>query len=259
LRRLEGTQRVDVVRNISITGRAMMGVTPVENACVASKQRAFLIAIITIVPLFLDACGVAAPPYPSFKPNAYRIEGNGTPAAAGAPARTVVYRDGSNFRIDTMLPRYGRATVVFDAATGGAYILNPTPQQAAHRSDGPSDPTASANGARVALRISDGDAPQPLESQWASFSASSAHSAGVCTVAGQSGHEWTHAAARDIERSACIAPDGIVLRLRENHRTLFETTSLQRGRHNPALFGVPRGYQLINPDAVTVNADDRAG
>jgi len=38
--------------------------------------------------------------------------------------------------------------------------------------------------------------------------------------------------------------------VRENNRALFEATNVQRGHQNPALFGVPPGYQMINPEAV---------
>ena len=40
------------------------------------------------------------------------------------------------------------------------------------------------------------------------------------------------------------------LRVRENDRVLWEATSLQRGPQDAALFGVPPGYQLIDPHAV---------
>ena len=53
-----------------------------------------------------------------------------------------------------------------------------------------------------------------------------------------------------VERTACITDDGIVLRVSENDRVLWEATSLQRGEQDAALFGVPPGYQLIDPQAV---------
>jgi hypothetical protein len=104
----------------------------------------------------------------------------------------------------------------------------------------------------VAVRIDDTDAPQPLETAWAALGAGNARSTGACEVAGESGHEWAprEAPAPGVERTACITDDGIVLRVRENERVLWEATSLQRGEQDDALFGVPPGYQLIDPQAV---------
>lgn len=104
----------------------------------------------------------------------------------------------------------------------------------------------------VAVRIEDADAPQPLETAWAALGAENARSTGKCEVAGESGHEWTprHAPAPGVERSACITDDGIVLRVSESGATLWEATSLQRGEQDAALFGVPAGYQLIDPQSI---------
>lgn len=217
--------------------------------------------LLTAAAAILGGCGLGAPAYPTFNASGYRIEGNSFAADAGSPTRTVAYRDGPNFRVQTILPRYGRAIVVFDRITGNAYVLNPTLQTSkrAPIADRTVESETSPRGAGVALRITDADAPQPLETQWAALSASSARSVADCNVAGQSGHEWQpkRASTRDVERTACITPDGIVLRLRENNHLVFDATRLQRGRQNPALFGVPSGYRMINPDSVTMGAGER--
>ena len=111
----------------------------------------------------------------------------------------------------------------------------------------------------VAVRISDADAPQPLETPWAALGASNASSVGDCNVAGERGHEWQpkQAPAPGVERTACITADGIVLRVRENNRVLFEATNVQRGGQDAALFGVPAGYQTINPEAIAEGLGDR--
>lgn len=104
----------------------------------------------------------------------------------------------------------------------------------------------------VAVRLEDASAPQPLESAWAALGADNARSVGKCEVAGESGHEWTprEASSGGVERVACITDDGIVLRVRENAVVLWQATSLQRGEQAADLFGVPAGYQLIDPQAV---------
>jgi hypothetical protein len=250
----------------------------------------------------LAACGLVAPAYPQFGETSYRVEGNTAAPDGGPVIHTVIYREGPNLRVETVLPHYGRAIVVFDRATNAAYVLNPTIQptttspntptvetpgapaaappaaipQSATPSTAtvqpptavPAQPTPSGQMATattparvigVAVRISDADAPQPLETPWAALGASNARSVGDCNVAGQRGHEWApkEAPAPGVERTACITADGIVLRVRENNRVLFEATNVQRGTQNPALFGVPPGYQTINPEAVAEGVGQR--
>ncbi|HRE43863.1 MAG TPA: hypothetical protein PKY87_07810, partial [Terricaulis sp.] len=47
-----------------------------------------------------------------------------------------------------------------------------------------------------------------------------------------------------------ITGDGIVLRVTQDGAPLWEASALQRGEQDPALFGVPPGYQVIDPQAV---------
>jgi len=227
----------------------------------------------------LSACGIGAPSYPEFSETSYRIEGTTASASGGAPVQTVIYRNGPQMRVETMLPNMGQATIVFDESTRSAYLLNPTgqlptataqptatapatttttPAPGATTTTAPATTTAQAPVATtqpvvgVAVRIEDADAPQPLETAWAALGADNARSTGRCEVAGESGREWTprEAPAPGVERTACITDDGIVLRVSESGRTLWEATSLQRGEQDEALFGVPPGYQLIDPHAV---------
>lgn len=222
----------------------------------------------------LAGCGFGAPAYPEFSETSYRIEGRAASLDTGATTQTVIYRDGPKMRVEANLPTYGRASIVFDESTNAAYVLNPTgaaptaPVPTTQPSAAPTTtppastaPTAGAPAAApapapqvigVAVRIQDADAPQPLETAWAALGADNARSIGRCEVAGEDGHEWTprEAPAPGVERTACITDDGIVLRVRENERVLWEATSLQRGEQDVALFGVPAGYQLIDPQAV---------
>ena len=225
----------------------------------------------------LSACGLGAPAYPTFGDASYRIEGSTADANGGAPVHTVVYRDGPKLRVETVLPNTGEATIVFDESTNAAYVLNPTgqlptatvqpaavpagttttttPPGTTTTATAPATTTAAAPSAQVvgvAVRIEDADAPQPFETAWAALGAENARSTGKCEVAGEDGHEWTprEAPAPGVERTACITDDGIVLRVTESGRTLWEATSLQRGEQDAAMFGVPAGYQLIDPQAV---------
>lgn len=235
-------------------------------------RKSFLLAAAAAATL-LSACGLGAPAYPEFSETSYRIEGSTASANNGAPVQTVIYRHGPKMRVETVLPNMGQATIVFDESTNAAYVLNPTGQlpAATTTTTAQPQPTTTAPAATtttapstvaqapatapvtgVAVRIEDADAPQPLETAWAALGAENARSAGRCEVAGERGHEWTprQAPAPGVERTACITDDGIVLRISESGRTLWQATSLQRGDQDDALFGVPPGYQLIDPHAV---------
>jgi hypothetical protein len=232
--------------------------------------------------VLLAGCGIGAPDYPTFGETSYRIEGMTASADGGAASRTVIYRDGPRMRVEATLANYGQATVVYDESTDAAYVLNPTgqatttapatpgaaqpsattttpapttQQQATAPTTTPAAPTAGVPAAApaqpqvvgVAVRIDDADAPQPLETAWEALGSENARSAGGCEVAGEDGHLWRPREESAGERTACITDDGIVLRVTEDERVLWEATSLQRGEQEASLFGVPAGYQLIDP------------
>lgn len=234
-------------------------------------RTSFLLAAAAVA--MLSACGIGAPSYPEFNETSYRIEGATASLSGGAPVQTVIYRNGPQMRVETVLPNTGNATIVFDESTNAAYVLNPTGQvpaatipAAQPQATAPAGATATTTAPAptttvqtptqqalgVAVRIEDADAPQPLETAWAALGAENARSTGSCEVAGESGHEWTprQAPAPGVERTACITDDGIVLRVSESGATLWEATSLQRGEQDAALFGVPAGYQLIDPQSI---------
>jgi hypothetical protein len=229
-------------------------------------MRSALLAAASAV--FLASCGIGGPEYPRFGETAYRIEGLTTPVDGGAATRTVIYRDGPKMRVEAALPTLGQATIVFDESTSAAYVLNPTaaptgaattatptlPSAAPATAAAPTPvaPAATAPAATgVAVRIEDADAPQPLETAWEALGAQNASSAGGCEVAGERGHQWRpRQETAGVERVACITDDGIVLRVSESGRVLWEATSLQRGEQDAALFGVPAGYQMIDPQRV---------
>jgi len=204
--------------------------------------------------LAVATCGIGASAYPNFTHTpAFHLEGVRTPVTGGPAQRVSMYRDGAKFRVETQVSA-GRTIVVFDRANDAfALTALPTAQ--------PNDPASQTqtiaattttlplapppNTAGVAMHISDAMAPQPLETPWSALQSSGATNLGHCTVAGQRGSEWrASATALAVEqRTACITPDGIVLRERESGKTIFEATLLQRGPQPAALFGVPAGYQ----------------
>ncbi|MEJ0058631.1 MAG: hypothetical protein WDM79_03115 [Terricaulis sp.] len=170
--------------------------------------------------------------------------------------------------------------IVFDESTNASYVLNSAPAvqpaampatpapAAAPPTAAPGTPTTVApppasvasappavNG--VAVRIPDADAPQPLETAWAALGEQNAKHVGKCEVAGVAGNDWSpRENTQGAERIACITDDGIVLRLRENDRVLFEATRVEIGPQTASLFGVPPGYQVIDPEQVVERVGD---
>lgn len=217
---------------------------------------------VAIAALCLAGCSGAE--YPQFGQNSYRIEGLTTPLGGGAATHTIVFRKGPQMRVEAVLPDAGRATIVFDDATRGAYALNPnanTPRGVATPEADDADLVAVAALPGIAVRIEDADAPQPLETTWAALGADNVRSTGRCEVAGERGREWTpRTQTGGVERSACITADGIILRVTENGHVLWEATSLQRGEQDLALFGVPAGYRMVDPNAFAAREaeDERA-
>lgn len=212
----------------------------------------------------LSACGIGAPTYPTFGEVAYKIEGQAVGPEGGPNVATTMYRDGPRMRVETTLPGRGPSTIVFNDATGAAYVLSSV---AAAPAAAPATPavapaTAGATGVApaaapaaapvgVAIRVADAEAPAALEAPWAALGAENAQSEGACTVAGESGHRWRPKGdAQGVVRTACITQDGIVLDVMEGDRPLFQATSLVRGAHPAGTFGVPAGYTVVDPQAV---------
>ncbi len=204
------------------------------------------------------ACGLGAPAYPTFGEADYRIEG-ATTDANGQSTRTVIYRDGPKMRVEATLANFGQGAVVFDESTNAAYVLNPTgaalPAAAPSATATPpaTDAAPAAAPAQVlgvAIRVDDANAPKPMEAAWQALGADNARHVGRCAVAGEDGNEWRPRNGDTGVRTACITDDGIVLRVTQEGAVLWEASALQRGAQDPALFGVPAGYQVIDPQAL---------
>lgn len=230
----------------------------------------------------LTACGLGAPAYPTFGNVSYRIEGVAT-TPEGQQTPTVIYRDGPKMRVETQLANNTHAVVVFDQATHAAYVLTATapaqPAQIAAPQTGQTSSTTTTTAANtsgtattvttvaptppppqvigVATRVADADAPQPMEASWEALGKDNAQAAGDCEAAGERGHQWRpRQDTAGVERTACITDDGIVLKLTEGNRVLFQASRLERGPQPASMFGVPPGYQTIDPTAVAQQVGD---
>jgi hypothetical protein len=194
----------------------------------------------------LAGCGAAAE-YPDFTAKQYRLEG--VRALPGASGRAVFFRDGQRLRYDGPLEGHGLASVVYDPVRKESYLLQTTASPRRRQFAGP-EPR------RLAIRLGAGETPHPLETSWAALGAENARNLGGCRVAGERGRLWRprQPLARNVERTACITPDGIVLRLIENDVVLFEAVSVQRGPQPVSLFEIPETYQIID-DAELARAD----
>lgn len=200
----------------------------------------------------LTACGaLAGPDFPAFAETSYRIEGVMAVRDGRPPTRAVIYRDGRQMRVETTIPHYGPAVVVFDRETGAPYVLTTAAALGAPTPEGDVETLSG-----YAVRLDEADAPQPMETYWAALGEENARSLGRCEVAGERGREWTPRVRQEdeIERVACIARDGIVLRVREDGMTIWEATALARGPQPPSLFGVPPGYRRLESAALSDDA-----
>jgi hypothetical protein len=196
----------------------------------------------------LAACGLGVE-YPQFSATQYCLEGNRTLPGTNVSGPAVFYRDGEHLRYEGVMETHGTATVIYDPARKAAYMLE---SSAARRRV-----FAGAAHPPVAMQLDPADAPQPLEISWAALGAENVRSVGRCRVAGERGHRWRPAEpiAPGVERTACITPDGIVLKLTENDAVLFEATSVERGPQARGLFEIPETYRIVD-DAELAEAED---
>ncbi len=228
----------------------------------------------------LIACGIGAPAYPEFGDAAYSMTGTAAPSDGAAPVNTTIYRDGGKMRVETVMAGRGNVSIVHDSMSGESYIVTPaaavstvTPAPAAIPAAAPPAATpgapaavpaatapaavAVAPAAGTAVRIEDEDAPKPIEESWVSLGKANAKSLGPCTVAGEKGARWTpREATEGVARVACITADGIVLEVTESQTVIWRAASITRGPQDPALFGVPAGYQIVDPKALAASVGD---
>jgi hypothetical protein len=198
----------------------------------------------------LTACGLGAQ-YPDFSAKQYHLSGERTLPGTEISGPATFYRDGERLRYEGLMENYGVATVVFDPARNAGYLLDSASSRGRLFAGQVTQP--------LAMQLSEGETPQPLEVAWAALGAENVRSFGRCRVAGETGALWRprERIAPDIVRTACITPDGIVLQLTENDRVLFEATSLERGPQPASLFEIPETYRIIS-NAELAQLDDDA-
>ena len=202
--------------------------------------------------MLVSACGLGAQ-YPHFTAKQYRLEGTRTLPGTDLSGPATFYRDDERLRYEGILESHGIATVVYDPLRKTAYLLDASASRRRL--------FAGETPQRLAMQLSEADTPQPLEVTWAALGAENVRSFGRCRVAGERGNLWRprDPIAPDVERTACITPDGIVLRLTENDAVLFEATSVERGPQAASLFEIPEAYRIISNAELAQLEDEAVG
>jgi hypothetical protein len=198
----------------------------------------------------LSACGVGAQ-YPDFSAKQYRLEGNRSLPGTEFSGPAIFYRDDEHLRYEGILENHGVATVVYDPVRKTAYMLESSAsRRRAFAGEAPQ---------RLAMQLTEAETPQPLEVAWAALGPENVRSFGRCRIAGERGNLWRprEPIAPDVERAACITPDGIVLQLTENDAVLFEATSIDRGAQAASLFEIPETYRILD-NAELAQLEDEA-
>ncbi|MEZ5955813.1 MAG: hypothetical protein R3C27_01185 [Hyphomonadaceae bacterium] len=198
-------------------------------------------AILTLVSVCaLAACNPAAPAgqtaandaggsgaFPDLNGAAFRAEATIT-STDGTTIPVVMIRDGRKMRMEVNAPQ-GAATIITNGDTGESFVIS------------------TQAGRQIAIRADSlGQGLENPVDEWQGDLAESATRSGTCTVAGETGAEWTKTTAEDGTDTVCVTQDGIILRATDDGRVAWETTSVQRGPQSAELFALPEGVQTLD-------------
>ena len=193
-------------------------------------MRSAALALVSVCAL--AACNPAAPGgaggglFPDLTRGSYRAEAT-ISNQDGSTMPVVMIRDGQKQRMEFSTPE-GESTLIVNGETGEAFMVTV------------------AGGQTMAMRMSGaGEQFTDPAKEWSADLASTATRTGACSVAGQSGAEWTRAE-EGVANTVCVTDDGIILRAREGERVVWETTSVERGPQDAALFSLPPGVQVMD-------------
>jgi hypothetical protein len=100
-------------------------------------------------------------------------------------------------------------------------------------------------GQTIAVRATGDQVSNPLD-EWQGELADNATRSGACTVAGETGAEWTKTTPEDGTDTVCVTDDGIFLRATDDGRVVWETTKVERGPQSAELFTLPEGVQVVD-------------
>lgn len=165
--------------------------------------------------------------FPDLTSAAYRTEATLT-SEDGETMPIVMIRDGQKMRMEMNAPQ-GLSTIITNGDSGESYVLT------------------TQGGRTMAIRATGmGDQISNPAEQWQGELAQSATRTGSCSVAGENGAEWTKTTEADGTDTVCVTDDGIILRATDDGRTVWETTSVERGAQQASLFELPAGVEVMD-------------
>jgi len=163
--------------------------------------------------------------FPDLTSAAYRAEATLT-GEDGQTVPVVMVRDGDKLRWE------------INAEEGASTIINDGERTFVITSQGGQTMAFSATGMTEQFQ-------NPADA-WQGDLAETATRTGTCSIAGQSGAEWTKTTPEDGTDTVCVTEDGIILRATDDGRTVWETTRVDRGAQDASLFELPPGVQVID-------------
>lgn len=176
--------------------------------------------------------GGLADAFPNVLQASYRAEAN-VRGPDGATIPVVMIRSGNKLRMEMTTPQ-GAQTIIVNPDANESYVI------------------AEARGMRMAMRTDASQVPDASQA-WSGDLAANATRTGTCSVAGESGSEWSRQEA-DGTNTACVTNDGIILRATQNGETTWETTSVSRGAQDASLFTLPPGVQTMDVNSMAAQA-----
>lgn len=200
-------------------------------------MRRLVLAVVSVCALV--ACNPSAPAgqsaatdggggaFPNLNAAAFRAEATLT-HSDGQSIPVVMIRDGRKMRMEVNAPQ-GATTIINNGDTGESFVIT------------------TQGGRQIAIRADSlGDTFQNPIDDWQGELAQSATRTGNCTVAGETGAEWTKTTEADGTDTVCVTDDGVILRITDDGRVAWETTSVQRGPQAATLFTLPEGVQTLD-------------
>ena len=165
--------------------------------------------------------------FPDINAAAFRAEATLT-HTDGQSIPVVMIRDGRKMRMEFNADG-NASTIITNGDTGESYVLT------------------NQGGRTMAIRATglNQGLTNPADA-WQGELAETATRTGTCSIAGEAGAEWTKTTAEDGTDTVCVTEDGIILRATDDGRTVWETTSVQRGAQSAALFTLPEGVQVMD-------------
>ena len=163
--------------------------------------------------------------FPDTSAASYRAEATVTDGD-GATSPIVTIRSGRSVRMEFTTGE-GPVTLITNAESGDSYAISVQ------------------GGQTIAVRATGDQFSNPLN-EWQGELAENATRSGACTVAGETGTEWTKTTAEDGTDTVCVTDDGIFLRATDDGRVVWETTKVERGVQSAELFTLPEGVQVVD-------------